>query len=156
MRESLPWLRSARFELSTREDVAAVAANLARDFPEYPWIELVLAELMLNAVEHGNLGIGGELKSELVRAGALEAEVGRRAEDPRYRDRRAWLTVEHERSGALRFVVGDEGEGFDWRHQNELSMTRPCGRGLRIASALAPYGLEFNQEGNVILVRAKP
>lgn len=156
MNPALPWLRTACFELATREDVAAVASSLGQIFPEYPWIELVLAELMLNAVEHGNLEIGGELKSELVQAGTLEQEVGRRAEDPRYRDRRAWLKIEQDGDGSLRFVVGDQGCGFDWRKLPEMSMTRPSGRGLRIASTLAPHGLEFNPDGNVILVKAKP
>nr|HEX4315834.1 hypothetical protein [Kofleriaceae bacterium] len=140
----------ARFEFRSRDDIAPIAGCVAAMAPYSRLLEVVLAELMLNAIEHGNLEIGGELKADLMRRGELSDEIARRSSDARYANRVAWLEVTAIRGDRLRLEVGDQGGGFAWRTVDVAAPTPSGGRGLALASALAPRGLMFNAAGNVV------
>ncbi len=146
-------LRNARFEFQTRDEAAAIAEYVATLLPESVRVELVLTELMINAIEHGNLEIKGA-KAELVRRGELEAEVARRRSDPIYRDRIAWLEVARI-DNQVTLTIGDEGSGFDWREITQPSPTTPSGRGLLLARLMSSSGLCFNAAGNIVIVRVE-
>ncbi len=146
-------LRKARFEFQSRDEAAAIAEYVSTLLPESVRVELVLMELMVNAIEHGNLEIKGA-KADLVRAGELEAEVARRREDPKYRDRIAWLEVERI-ANQVTFTIGDAGPGFAWREVTQPSPTTPSGRGLLLARLMSSSGLTFNEAGNVVVVRVE-
>ena len=147
-------LKKAKFEFQSREEAAAVAQYVATLLPESVRVEFILMELMINAVEHGNLEIKSD-KAELVRRGELEAEVERRLSDPRFCDRVAWLEVSRERN-RVTFVVGDAGPGFRWQEGSVLGIgDQPCGRGLALARVMSSSGLAFNPEGNIVTVRVE-
>jgi Histidine kinase-like ATPase domain len=145
-------LRSARFEFQSREEAAAVAEYVATLVPEPVRVQFVLMELLVNAVEHGNLEIKAA-KAELVRLGELDAEVERRRLDPRYRERIAWLEVTREHDHVT-LIVGDEGPGFRWQDNSVLGIdNEPCGRGLALARLMSTSGLSFNTQGNIVTAR---
>lgn len=145
----------SRYEFQSREEAASVAQTVAASLPEGVRIEFVLMELMINAVEHGNLEIKGD-KPELVRRGELEAEVARRRSDPKYRDRIAWLEVTR-CADEVTFVIGDQGPGFSWCDQTVALATneQPSGRGLMLARLMSSSGLSFNPEGNIVTVSVR-
>lgn len=96
---------------------------------------LGLVELLNNAIEHGNLGIGGEAKENALNEGrdAFEALFRERLTDPRLAERR--VTVDfHMDTETARWIIRDEGAGFDWEKViytfDEDALRRPCGRGL--------------------------
>jgi len=145
-------LRTARFEFQSREEAAAVAEYVATLVPEPVRVQFILMELLVNAVEHGNLEIKAA-KAELVRTGELDAEVERRRADPRYCERVAWLELTREHS-QVTFVVGDEGPGFRWQDGSVLGIgCEPCGRGLALARLMSSSGLSFNPEGNIVTAK---
>jgi hypothetical protein len=146
-------LRSARFEFRTREEAVAIARWLGALVPDSACTEFALLELMINAIEHGNLEIGAHHKSELVRAGALDAEIARRLAEPCYRDRVAWLDVLRS-DDMTAYTVGDSGPGFAWQTVDEPGPDRPSGRGLSLVRQLSD-SLEFNPTGNVVTVRLR-
>ncbi|HEY0250745.1 MAG TPA: ATP-binding protein [Kofleriaceae bacterium] len=149
-----PGARWARYEFRSREEAAAVAQHVASLLPEAIRVEFVLVELMVNAVEHGNLEIKAA-KPELVRRGELEQEVARRRADPRYCDRVAWLEVTRE-DAEVTFVIGDQGPGFAWQAQTSLPVNdQPSGRGLVLARLMSSSGLAFNPEGNIVTVSVR-
>ncbi|HEX7701322.1 MAG TPA: ATP-binding protein [Kofleriaceae bacterium] len=142
-------LRRARFEFQSREEAAAVAEYVATLVPEPVRVQFILMELLVNAVEHGNLEIK-TAKAELVRLGELDAEVERRRRDPRYCERVAWLEVTRD-PAQVTFIVGDEGPGFRWQEGSVLGFgSEPCGRGLALARLMSSSGLSFNPEGNIV------
>jgi anti-sigma regulatory factor (Ser/Thr protein kinase) len=144
-------LRSARFEFRTREEAVSIARWIGALVPDTACVEFALLELMINAIEHGNLEIGAMHKSELVGRGELDAEIARRIANPIYRDRLAWLDVQ--RNGAdIAYTVGDAGPGFVWRELADAPANQPSGRGLALVRQLA-HSLEFNAAGNVVTVR---
>lgn len=81
--------------------------------PERLSVRLRLVEILLNAIEHGNLGTAYEEKTAALAGDPLDWQnvVAARVVDPRYRDRQA--TVENRLEGDhCSWTITDEGAGF--------------------------------------------
>ncbi|MEM7447965.1 MAG: response regulator [Myxococcota bacterium] len=112
-----------------------------------------LWELLVNAVEHGNLGITYEQKSELLASGNWEAEVGHRLADPKYRHREVQVSLRRHRD-QLVFTVKDAGTGFDFRPHLDFAPERALdahGRGIAVAKHFCFSGLEYRGAGNEVV-----
>lgn len=142
----------AEFRFRTPAEANNLAALLAHLCPEPELAVLGLTELMMNAIEHGNLEISYELKSLLRREDRWEKEVERRGELPEYRDRT--VTIMAERTpGAIRFTIVDQGAGFEWRRYLHLDAERafdPNGRGIAMARMTSFDELEYRGKGNEV------
>lgn len=151
--QSLAILQSASFSLATVEQARDLAALLARTCPDPAAAVVGLTELLLNAVEHGNLGITYDEKSALATREEWHAEVERRLSLPENAGKR--VTVSFERaSDELRFSIRDEGAGFDWRRYLEIDPTRAFdthGRGIVMAKAFSFSSLRYNECGNEVI-----
>lgn len=147
---TLVFLTDARFRFRTTEEARDVAALLAAVAPDPERAVLGLSELMLNAIEHGNLGISYQEKSELLAHDRMASELARRLTAPEYGSRR--VTVEfHRQETQLRFVIEDEGDGFDWREYLEMSPDRAFhahGRGIALARLMSFDELCYKGSGN--------
>ena len=113
---------------------------------------------MMNAIEHGNLGIGHDAKSALAACGDFAREMDVRLRKDPWCHRTAQLTVKRD-AGGIHITVADEGEGFDWHPYlaiDERRLTKPNGRGIAIANMLCFDDLRYNDRGNVVtaLMRA--
>ena len=73
----LSCLAEARFIFRTPQEARDLATLLANTAPDPGRIVLGLSELMLNAIEHGNLDIGYDRKTALIENGSLEDEIER-------------------------------------------------------------------------------
>jgi CheY-like chemotaxis protein len=151
--EALGLLDEARFCLRTQEHAQRLAVFLALMCPEPKLAVLGLAELLVNAIEHGNLGITCSEKSALMREDRMNHEIVRRLQLPAYRDRRA--TVEMIRGpDALKFTVSDQGDGFDYGAFLDLDPARafePNGRGIALARKVSFSDLWYEGKGNVVI-----
>jgi len=90
------------------------SAGLARYLPEADagFLAICLREIVVNAVEHGNLEISFEEKTASQRDGTYHELLRRRRLHPAYRQRR--IAVEYSISAVrATFRVTDEGKGFD-------------------------------------------
>ena len=147
----LELLELAEFDLRTLQQAADLALSLAGLCPDPALAAMGLSELLVNAVEHGNLGIGYAEKSEMRRNDTWESEVERRLADPVLGARRARVAFRRE-AGKLVFTISDEGDGFDWRRYLEFSPERafdPNGRGIAMARQTSFASLEYLGRGNV-------
>ena len=147
-----------RFE-SRPELASDVADYLVRetgqtfDAADQAALQLGLVELLLNAIEHGNLAITYEEKTR-----ALEQPAGLRA---LYAERRAspvladrCVSVDFEMtSDEYTWVITDEGSGFDWRRVSDplegSGRLATHGRGLFLARLQFDV-LEYQGSGNVV------
>lgn len=149
---TLTCLTLAEFSFRTTDEARDIATTLASVAPEPERAVLGLSELMLNAVEHGNLGISYEEKSRLLANDGLSTEVARRLDAPEYRRRRA--VVEFRREPLrLRFLIRDEGDGFDWRKYIEMSPERAFdlhGRGIAMSKLISFDHLQYLGAGNAV------
>ncbi len=150
--DAIASLIRGHFQYRSVDEGVALGRLLARACPDPESAAVGLSELMINAVEHGNLGISYEDKSRLLEQGAWKEEVERRLALPEYRDRR--VRVDFERNDdELRLTIADEGSGFDWQPFLNIAPSRAFdrhGRGIALANNLSFDRLEYQEPGNVV------
>jgi DNA-binding response OmpR family regulator len=151
--EAVVLLDRAEFCVRTHTDAQRVAGFVSQLCPQPKVAILGLAELMINGIEHGNLGITCEEKADLLREDRLSHELQRRHALPECADRRVSLRFERTVDELL-FEVRDQGKGFDYTKYLELDPERafePNGRGIALARMMSFHRLEYQGTGNVVL-----
>ena len=150
---AMPLLISGHFEARTLDDVHHLAVSLASLCPKSELAVIGLTELLVNAVEHGNLGITYAEKSDLKKEDRWEHEVARRLALEEHLHKK--VDVQFERSqDRLRFVITDQGNGFDFEPYLTLSATRAFDLhrwGIAMARRLSFSDLEFQHGGNRVV-----
>lgn len=137
----------------TLSEAHHLAGELASLCPDPSVAAMGLTELLVNAIEHGNLGITYAEKKHLRQNDGWEAEVQRRLTSADLADRRAKVCIER-REHAYVFTIEDEGVGFDWRRYLEFDPERvfdPNGRGIAMARQVAFGTLEYQGRGNIVV-----
>lgn len=151
--ESLKYFTAGELRFSTLDDVNRVAGILAALCPDPDKASSGLVELLLNAVEHGNLGISYDEKKQLLYEDRWEEELERRLASSEYRGRTATVSFQR-RSSFLEFRIADQGQGFDWAKYLELDPARsldPNGRGIAMSRRCSFSSVEFQGVGNVVM-----
>lgn len=105
------------------------------DLAEKHNLTVVLSEMLLNAIEHGNCGITYEEKT-----GWLDQEqsmldlVEQKCQDPEVAAKR--VTFEYSIYPTFsRFLIADEGKGFDWRKDENAQLNKTLRRDMDAASS---------------------
>ena len=150
---SFGYLRQATFCFRTPEEARNLATLAANAAPDPGRVVLGLSELMLNAVEHGNLATGYAEKTRLIDQERLPDEIARRLAAPEYSARTVHLEIER-LADRVRFIVRDQGAGFDWTRYLELSPERAFdthGRGIAMSRLLSFDELEYRGCGNEVV-----
>jgi CheY-like chemotaxis protein len=145
-------LKQGNFQLRTFDEAELLATHIASACGR-PEDSMGLAELMLNAIEHGNLAISYEEKGKLLAKRQHEKELRRRLALPEYRDRYVEVTIERV-PGTLVVRIKDQGPGFDFERYMTLDKKRlfdSHGRGVLMATAT--LDLSYIPPGNVVEVR---
>jgi hypothetical protein len=148
-------LRRLELECRTREQADDIADVLAELTPDPIAGRFGIIELLLNAIEHGNLEIGAGLKAQLLRERRFDDELAARLASPPYSTRSVRIVVELEYP-VVDIEIHDDGPGFAWRHAlaAELDASdRPSGRGIAIISRTCFPGLQYRDPGNVAVIR---
>lgn len=146
-------LRSCRFEFRDLADVEAIASFLARAYPAPAEALIGIRELMINAVEHGNLAISHERKSQLLSSGALHAEIERRLSQEPYAGRVAEASLVRG-SDAIELTIRDAGDGFDAASFLTFDAARIAashGRGIAMSRLLSFDDLRYVERGNCVV-----
>ena len=148
----LTCLVEGRFEFRSTDQARYLAALVANAAPDPSRVVLGLSELMINAVEHGNLGIGYAQKTALIEQGILREEIGRLLVSPQYRDKKARLEVRRT-ADELSFLISDDGKGFAWHDYLEMSPERAFdthGRGIAMSRLISFDRMEYRGSGNEV------
>ena len=143
--------------------IPAVVRDLGRslpllfDFTSVERLETALAEMIENAIEHGNLAISYGEKVEARELGLLEKLIAGRRSDPRLAERRVRIAYKLG-PGGVEFRVADEGKGFDWRgvlaSADAGDLLRESGRGIVLSSFFVDE-LRYNNAGNEVTLIKK-
>ena len=155
-----PPLAGKSYQIRTLHEAKELANLLAAAHPDPERVVVGLTELLVNAVEHGNLGITYREKADLLERGDLQAEIERRLALPELASRRVNVTLERA-ADTLATRIEDEGDGFDWRPYNDYDPERaldPNGHGIAIARGVSFDEVTYHGRGNVVvaLVRLAP
>lgn len=140
------------FSLRTPEDAQALSLHLASFFENPMPYCTGLNALFSNAIEHGNLGIGLDLKRQCLNEGTLEQEIQRRLALPEHTNKKVLVSFQ-KLPEAARIMISDEGKGFDWKPFQQLNpehLTAPNGRGIAIASLAKEYTIEYLGNGSKV------
>lgn len=149
----LSQLSRATFTFQTIKQARDIAALLSHGCPDGSKVVLGLSELMLNAVEHGNLAITYEEKSRLLKADGLQAEIEARLAMDEYASRVATVSFERMPHEIL-FHIYDQGAGFEWQQYLEMSTDRVFdvhGRGIAMARLMSFDSIEYLGKGNEVI-----
>ena len=136
----------------TLEEAESLSTFLANFFPEPERVLTGISELMVNAVEHGNLGISYDEKSELIKKNIWQQEVKRRMSVPRLENRISTVIFERKEE-AYYLQITDQGEGFNWKEYLEVDPSRAThnhGRGIAMANMLSFDRMIYNDKGNQV------
>ncbi len=152
--EPLCMMKKGEFRFRSLNEGRDLAAILSNACPNSDEVVLGLTELMINAVEHGNLGIGYDEKTKLNANNEWEREVSRRLDLPLNKDK--YVSIEFSRDmNEIKFLIADQGTGFDWEQYMEISPKRifdSHGRGIAIANLISFDQLEYLDTGNKVSV----
>jgi DNA-binding response OmpR family regulator len=144
-------LQSGVFRLRTLKDAERIALWIANATPN-PARAMGINEILINAVEHGNLGITYEEKTELLSDGIWHREVDRRLALPE----NAGKTVKVEvlrHSDRMTVRIEDSGPGFDYEQYLDFDETRVFdNHGRGIALTRAALDLAYEGTGNTVVV----
>jgi len=155
--KTLKLLQSAVFSVRTVAEARDIGTILANACPDPDAAVVGLTELLLNAVEHGNLGITYEEKSAMKDKDEWEREVERRLALPENRAKR--VEVLFERTGAdVRFTIRDAGPGFDFNRFLDIDPARAFhthGRGIAMARRLSFSTLDYRGVGNEVVATVR-
>lgn len=149
---SVHLLKASDFVARTLEDAMYLGSFIANFFPKPEQVVVGLTELLINGIEHGNLGISYLEKGQLLHEGRWEEEINLRLNQPYYQTRQIEVHL-HRRTHEISVEICDQGAGFEWQRYLEIDPQRashPHGRGIAIANLLSFDALEFNKLGNQV------
>lgn len=145
-------LREAAFEIRTLDEIHRLVPMLAEFFPDPQRVNLGILELLVNAVEHGNLGIDYAEKTRLMLDANWTNEIERRLALPENVEKRVHISFKRDDERA-RLRIRDEGHGFDWHRYLAISADRaldPNGRGIAMSRMISFDKLEYLGIGNEV------
>lgn len=135
-----------------------ITANLPRYFNSETTtsISIGLQELLMNAIEHGNLGISFKEKGEAMESGNLRTLIRERQKLAPYKERKLYVSYALTPL-KVEYTIEDRGSGFDHRVMTTRDITDPAevfllhGRGIRFAQ-VGFDEIEYNEVGNRVRI----
>ncbi len=147
----LQFLENGEFAVSTVEEAGQLAAFIAHACPSPDTAVMGISELLVNGVEHGNLGLSYAEKSTHKREDTWQEEINRRATLPENQGKRVRLSFSRNHD-TVTLRIRDEGAGFDWQRFLEMDPERafdPNGRGIALARMLSFSSIVYEGCGNI-------
>lgn len=145
-------LTEAVFKIQNLEQAQSLAALLANECPNPSLAAVGINEILINAIEHGNLGITYNEKTQLANIDAWLKEINRRLALPE--NQHKYVTVKFSKSPTrIHIRIVDEGNGFNWNQYQSLDNKRVLhnhGRGIVMARNLSFESLIYHGNGNEV------
>lgn len=145
--------------LFTADDIShRITDNLQKymDKSDVTMLRIGLREIIINSIEHGNLNISFEEKTEAILNDRYFEFVNERQGHPEYRDKRVRLEYLISPSKAV-YKITDQGKGFNHRKflsgmSNDVSdLHLTHGRGIAMVKSIFDE-VRYNSRGNQVLL----
>lgn len=146
-----------QFVLRTLDEARQIASVLANACPDPERVVFGLAELLINAVEHGNLGIDYAEKTRLINDSRWGEEIERRQNLPEFVYKKVSVSLDIN-DEEIRFIIKDEGDGFDSEQYLNIDPERACsthGRGIAMARMVSFDSIEYKDGGATVVACVK-
>jgi len=148
--DSLHFLNSGEFSISTIDEAGQLASFIAQACPDPDTAVIGIFELLINGIEHGNLGLSYAEKAVLKREENWRTEIDRRALLPENAGKRVKVSFLRQTEQIV-LRVADQGQGFSWQDFLEMDPQRafdPNGRGIALARMLSFSNICYEGCGN--------
>ncbi|MDG4813232.1 response regulator [Hydrogenovibrio sp. 3SP14C1] len=149
---AFPLMKSGHFQFQTLDEAKHLSNFIAFLTKDPNSIGIGYLELMINAVEHGNLGITYDEKTQLINDARLHDEIAYRLSLPENQEKYVTVDLDHSDSD-LTVTITDMGPGFDYEKYLEFSIDRAMdnhGRGIMMANKLSFDDLEYSENGRKV------
>jgi hypothetical protein len=153
-RKTMGLLQQAVFTFRTLQEAKELALLLAEVSLNPEKTVSGFSELLINAVEHGNLGITYAEKGQLLAEGRWEEEVEKRLQSPRYAENTVEVMLVKS-ADTLSVKITDQGKGFDWEKYLLFEPERAFdlhGRGIAMSKVISFDQMEYQGNGNSVVV----
>ena len=140
------------FRIKTLEEAQQLSVEIA-NYTSNPNENLVICELLNNAIEHGNLGITYDEKSDLIEKDIFLEEIYRRQNLIENKNKYAEVKIEKCFGGGMVVTITDKGKGFDFNKYLSIDNSRVFeshGRGIAIANTILK--IQYLEKGNKVMV----
>ncbi len=143
------------------EDIGGIISKAIKPLEKYCTqetlmeIETGLYEVVLNAIEHGNLSISFSEKANALQANKYKALLCKRMKVTKYKNRKATLRYRLNSENVC-FLVEDQGDGFDKeaylkRYKKSFEELNSNGRGILLAEMFFDK-VQYNRKGNKVIL----
>lgn len=139
------------FRFRTLEEAEYLTIRIANGCPNRE-NALVISELLVNAIEHGNLGITYEEKTEYMKQGIWHSILEQRLAFPENTEKYVEMTVK-KYPDTMTVLIEDKGQGFAFQKYLRMDPSRTFdnhGRGIAIANSY--LDLQYLGTGNRVMV----
>ena len=136
---SLQFMDQACFSVRTLKEAGQLASFIAQACPNPDTAVIGISELLINGVEHGNLGLSYENKSRLKREDTWHTEIERLSNLPENAEKRVLLDFLRD-NDRITLTFTDQGTGFAWENFLSIAPERafdPNGRGIALAKLMS-------------------
>ena len=157
-KNQLPSLvNQANFTVKTPAEAQTIASILGYIAPSPQRVSVGLLELLLNAIEHGNLGIGFQRKAQLLASGEFQKTVNNLLQQPEFAYREVAINFT-KLNNKLIYEISDNGKGFNPTPFLEFEQERSLeknGRGILIAKRYSFDDLQFLEQGSKVIATVR-
>ncbi len=147
------YIHEGKIYFRTIDEALNLSIWLAK-FADNEEVAIALQELLINSVEHGNLGITYEEKSSLLEKSALEKEIMLRQSLPENQNKVVEVCFK-KNADFIEVHIKDQGQGFDYNNYSHFSPERAFdlhGRGIVIAKNELQT-IDYIHPGNQVIAR---
>lgn len=152
-KSSFNLITQCKFVLRTVPEAEDLACFLANCYPNPEKVVTGIAELLINSVEHGNLSVGFDEKTWLLKNGTWRDEVIKRVDYPENKEKYVEAVYKRQQDGFY-LKIKDCGGGFDWRKFIKVDPSRAQenhGRGIAQAYSMSFDKISYNDLGNEVV-----
>ncbi|MBS0290156.1 MAG: response regulator [Proteobacteria bacterium] len=146
------YVDNCSFNIKKLNDVKPISVGLARLFPNPQRVVLGISEILTNSIEHGNLGITYQEKTELNIEGRWLEEIELRLRKKENIDKRILILLKKLKNEIV-LTVKDQGNGFDFEKYLDFDPSRSTdnhGRGIAFVRKECFDELEYVHGGNEV------
>ena len=153
--DSMKNFDKATMTLQTIPQAYEIAKTLSFMCQDPNKVAMGLTEILVNAIEHGNLELSYEEKTMHQANNTWQQELQKRQRLTKYKNK--FVTVYAERlDQTVQFTVIDQGRGFDFTKYMTIEpgqIDQNHGRGISIARLISFNQLEYEPPGNKVVMR---
>ncbi|MDV7338938.1 response regulator [Terasakiella sp. A23] len=157
LKSGLRFVERATFRIRTLSEMNLLTGLLATAYPDPDRVTVGIHELLTNAIEHGNLGITYDGKSQLIMEDKWKSEIDFRLALPENQNKTVEIELVQSADKIVMTII-DQGDGFDCENYMEIDPCRlfdPHGRGIAVAKSMSFDDLIYIGKGNQVVATVK-